>query len=202
MKVIILESSTEISLNQGIADPATLPTCWVKSRIQPVLGNSLDSFTDFVPVHEHSGYIKNLLSLQETDSTPPTPIFDAPKELQKAEKIIKGEDQSGTPMQENVLGENFEQAAKNYLKTDKPESIEKFPEIAESEQKPPPVSQHNDADIATIISAATPKAAYRRPKPQRKSPKKLSKSKAKGRKKNNSSKKKGFSTFRVVTKKR
>ena len=202
MKTIILESSPEITLHHGIQDLATLPISRAKSRGQPVLGNSMDSFTDFVPVHDQSGYIKDLLSLKETDSTPPIPIIDAPKELKRAEKVVNGEAQSGTPLKENVMGENFDQAAKNYMKTEKPESLEKFPEITESEQKPPPITQQNVADIGTIISAATPKPPNKRSKPQKKSVAKkvMKSSKTKGRKKN-PSKPKGFSTFRIVNRK-
>ena len=103
MKAIILDSSPEITLHHSAPDPATLPPCRIKSRVQPILGHNMDSFTDFVPVHDQSGYIKDLLSLQETDSSPPQPITDVPKELKKSEKIMKGEDQSGLPLKEHVL---------------------------------------------------------------------------------------------------
>ena len=96
MKAIILDSSPEISLHLGSPDLATLPPCRVKTRVQPVLGSNMNSFTDFVPVYDNSGYVKDLLSLKETDSTPPTPIVDATKELKKSERIVKGEDQSGS----------------------------------------------------------------------------------------------------------
>ena len=137
MKAIILDSSQEITLHHGVPDSATLPPCRIKSRVQPVLGHNMNSFTDFVPVHDQSGYIKDLLSLKETDSSPPKPILDAPRELKKSETIMKGEDQSGLPLKEHVLDENFEQAAKTYMRTSKPETLEKFPEIADSEDAPP-----------------------------------------------------------------
>ena len=98
MKAIILDSSPGISLHHSALDPATIPPCHIKSRVQPILGHNMDSFTDFVPVHDQSSYIKDLLSLQETDSSPPKPITDAPNELKKSEKIMKGEDQSGLPL--------------------------------------------------------------------------------------------------------
>ena len=54
---------------------------------------------------------------------------------------MKGVDQSSLPLKEHVLVENFEQAAKTYMCTSKPETLEKFPEIADSEDAPPIIHQ-------------------------------------------------------------
>ena len=97
-----------------------------------------------------------------------------------------------------MLDKNFEHAAKTYMRTSQPETLEKFPEIAESEDAKPIIHQKNDTDIGTIILVAQPPQRKQRPK-SKSTPRKPSRSKAKGKKKK-ITKKRSFSFFRVIKK--
>ena len=89
-------------------------------------------------------------------------------------------------------------SAKKYMKTNKPENLEKFPEVADPDKVPPIIPQRNDANIGNIVAAADP---VKQTKTKRKPVKKSPKFKPKSRKKKSVTKKK-LSTFRIVPKKR
>ena len=97
MKTVILDSSPSIPLH--IPSNISLnvsPAYTNKSKLkgQSLLGQKQLQYTHFVPTGGGSEHIKQLLGIQETDTSETKPI-EGYKELLKAEKVMKGEEVEG-----------------------------------------------------------------------------------------------------------
>ena len=128
--------------------------------------------------------LKDILEKPESDISHIEAV-EVDKELLKAEKVAKGEEEKTPPPQ--IDDAKFKSEAKEYLET---------PEITQKEsygerQDPVTAAIKNDREVANIIAAATLPSRPRKPKKQ---PRKVKKKPA--------LKSKKMTTFRIATKKK
>ena len=192
MKTLVLDSSPSVNIHLR-SNPTGHVESSIRNKGQPILGQNQSMFYHFVPLNDHSNpHLKELLSIPETDDTPPETI-DSLKELSKNEKISKGKDVTNNFLDEQGLGSDFEKEAKNYMKTSKPDQIDTFEPNEDTKEQEIP-SEKNAAELATIIAAAQP------PKSTTSKLKKKRIRKPPMKAKKNIVKKKKLSTFKVKNK--
>ena len=174
MKTVILDSSPSIPLH--IPSNISLnvsPAYTSKSKLkgQSLLGQRQLQYTHFVPMGGGSEHIKELLGIQETDTSETKPI-EGYKELLKAEKVMKGEEVSSTISPS--FDSKFEQESKEFMETPQIQKDDTF-EADDQEKSAPEITARNDADIATLIAATQPKKSPKRTPKKRKYAKKAPK---------------------------
>ena len=157
MRTVILDSSPSIPLHDptnvslNVSPVYTLQT---KRRGQPLLGQKQVQYTHFVPMGEGSDHIKELLGLEDTDDSESKPI-ESKNELLKAEKIMKGEENSSSI--DPTFDSKLEKEAKEFMVA--PPEIHNEVSLSTNEHNDESntnSSAKNDAEIATLISATQP----------------------------------------------
>ena len=154
-----LHIPSNISLNVS-------PAYTNKSKLkgQSLLGQKQLQYTHFVPTGGGSEHIKQLLGIQETDTSETKPI-EGYKELLKAEKVMKGEEVSSTISPS--FDSKFEQESKEFMETPQIKKEDTF-EADDQEKSTPEITARNDADIAPLIAANQPKKTPKRTPKKRK----------------------------------
>ena len=158
MRTVILDSSPSIPLHDptnvslNVSPVYTLQT---KRRGQPLLGQKQVQYTHFVPMGEGSDHIKELLGLEDTDDSESKPI-ESKNELLKAEKIMKGEENSSSI--DPTFDSKLEKEAKEFMVA--PPEIHNEVSLSTNEHNDESnanSSAKNDAEIATLIAATQPR---------------------------------------------
>ena len=173
MRTVILDSSpsipihdpTNVSLN--VSPAYTLQT---KRRGQPLLGQKQVQYTHFDPMGEGSDHMKELLGLEDTDDSESKPI-ESKNELLKAEKIMKGEENSSSI--DPTFDSKLEKEAKEFMVA--PPEIHNEVSLStneHNEESNTNSSAKNDAEIATLIAATQPRktSTKRTSKPKKRKP--------------------------------
>ena len=125
-----------------------IPTYKSKIRGQAILGQRQGKYSHFTPVRGPTEHVKQVLEVPDTDTSTPEAL-QPDKELLKAEKIAKGEEEKTTSSQ--ITDSKFEAEAKEYLET--PEVSQK--EIYGKTSDPVTATIKRDKEIANVIAAAT-----------------------------------------------
>ena len=173
MRTVILDSSPSIPLHDptnvslNVSPVYTLQT---KRRGQPLLGQKQVQYTHFVPMGEGSDHIKELLGLEDTDDSESKPI-ESKNELLKAEKIMKGEENSSSI--DPTFDSKLEKEAKEFMVA--PPEIHNEVSLSTNEHNDESntnSSAKNDAEIATLIAATQPRKTSnkRTSKPKKRKP--------------------------------
>ena len=171
MRTVILDSSPSIPLHDptnvslNVSPVYTLQT---KRRGQPLLGQKQVQYTHFVSMGEGSDHIKELLGLEDTDDSESKPI-ESKNELLKAEKIMKGEENSSSI--DPTFDSKLEKEAKEFMVA--PPEIHNEVSLSTNEHNDESntnSSAKNDAEIATLIAATQPRktSTKRTSKPKKK----------------------------------
>ena len=173
MRTVILDSSPSIPLHDptnvslNVSPVYTLQT---KRRGQPLLGQKQVQYTHFVSMGEGSDHIKELLGLEDTDDSESKPI-ESKNELLKAEKIMKGEENSSSI--DPTFDSKLEKEAKEFMVA--PPEIHNEVSLSTNEHNDESnanSSAKNDAEIATLIAATPPRktSTKRTSKPKKRKP--------------------------------
>lgn len=188
-KTVILDSYPTASINFPSFVPLnTSPPLFPrKHKGQPLLGQRQAKYTHFIPMRDESSQVKDLLTIQDTETSEPETIQPY-QQLLKNEKILTGENQTSST-EGSITDSSFKKEAKEYVQTPNTFSKDNYQGKEESEA----TTEKNDSEVATIIAAASkPKPRASRAKTSRK-PTKKQKAKPKSQKLKN---------FRVVQRKK
>ena len=170
MRTVILDSSPSIPLHDptnvslNVSPVYTLQT---KRRGQPLLGQKQVQYTHFVPMGEGSDHIKELLGLEDTDDSESKPI-ESKNELLKAEKIMKGEENSSSI--DPTFDSKLEKEAKEFMVAPEIHNEVSLSTNEHNDESNANSSAKNDAEIATLIAATQPRktSTKRTSKPKKK----------------------------------
>ena len=171
-KTVILDSYPSASINFPTYVPLnnSPPLFPRKHKGQPLLGQRQARYTHFIPMRDESSQVKDLLTIQDTETSEPEKI-QGYQQLLKNEKIITGEEPNASTTSA-VVDTSFKNEAKEYIQT----ANTYTPESYQGKDEVETITQKNDSQIATIIAAAAkPKPRVSRAKSSRKPPKKKKK---------------------------
>ena len=172
MRTVILDSSPSIPLHDptnvslNVSPVYTLQT---KRCGQPLLGQKQVQYTHFVPMGEGSDHIKELLGLEDTDDSESKPI-ESKNELLKAEKIMKGEENSSSI--DPTFDSKLEKEAKEFMVAPEIHNEVSLSTNEHNDESNTNSSAKNDAEIATLIAATQPRKTSnkRTSKPKKRKP--------------------------------
>ena len=169
-KTVILDSYPTASINFPSHVPLNVspPLFPRKHRGQPILGQRQAKYTHFIPMKYESPQVKDLLEIQDTDTTDPEPI-QGYQELLKAEKILTGDTKASTS-ESGITDTSFKKEAQEYLQTPNTYLEDSY----QGKEQPESTTQKNDSEVASII-AATTKSKPRVTKPKKSRGSKVSK---------------------------
>ena len=154
MKTLILESTPLINFNMHPNSSNFFVSPKGKPRSQPLLGFNQDNYHNFVHVQDGSDSIKDLLSVEETE-TGNSETVDSKGKLSQSEKVMKMQDVKDETFKEISIDPKIATESKDYMMSAK---MEENGNVGMTSNDTKVEDAENEASLVNISAYATKKA--------------------------------------------